>query len=136
MTDFIEYSTSVFSTLNSTRTIIIKADKNTCYVNSLIICNTSNNTITINLTKVIFKDGEQDVFLIKNFELPSASGSNLSTVDIIKQFGLEIFLPVFVTEEKIIPTALRIYSGGINQNFDCTVDYSILTELPFIEPTK
>ena len=130
MIDFLLYNTSVFSALSNNTTPILTSTLNTLYVNSISICNTSSNSITINLTKTIISATNQTVFLIKDLEIPSSRGVNLSTVNLVKLYNLEIFLPVTSVNNQIVTAALNTYSGGINQNFDCVVDYSVLTELP------
>jgi hypothetical protein len=53
-----------------------------------------------------------------------------STVNLVSLFGLKIFLPVMSTSGITYTTELICYSNGINQNFDCTVDYTTFVETP------
>ena len=58
----------------------------------------------------------------------TAKKDSKSTLNLISLFGLNIYLPVKLNAGITYTTELICYSNGINQNFDCTVDYTIFIE--------
>lgn len=129
---FINYATISFPNLTYNQQIILQSTANTIHIDSITVCNVSSNDIRINLVKkTIGSDlSSSQVFLVKNFEIPVASADKISTVDLVSYFGLNEFLPVSTTNGVTYTSQLIIYSNGINQNFDCSVNYSILVETP------
>ena len=133
--NFINYSTSLFPNLTYNQQVILESTANTIYVDSITVCNTSSNDIRINLIKktIASNSSANQSFLVKNLEVQapvSGKTSSTSTVNLVSLFGLQIFLPVRIVSGVTYTSSLIIYSGGINQNYDCSVDYSIFVETP------
>jgi hypothetical protein len=131
--NFVNYSTALFPNLTYNQQVILESTTNTIYVDSITICNTSSNDIRINLIKKIVgsNSSANQSFLVKNLEVQapvSGKPSSTSTVNLVSLFGLQIFLPVTIVSGVTYTSSLIIYSGGINQNYDCTVDYSVFVE--------
>lgn len=133
--NFVNYDTSILPGLNFNQQVILGSSLNTLYVNSITICNQSNNDIRVNLIKkVTGTDGSStQSFIVNNVEVQApvtAKKDSKSTINLISLFGLNIYLPVKVKTGVTYITELICYSNGINQNFDCTVDYTIFIETP------
>ncbi len=133
--NFITYSTSLFPNLSQAQQIILESSTHTSHVNSINICNISTNSIRVNLVKkVIGSDlSNIEVFIVKNLEIPASVTGKIdskSTVNLVSLFGLDLFLPVNDIGSVNYTTQLICYSNGINQNFDCVVDYTIFVEAP------
>ena len=133
--NFVNYDTSILPGLNFNQQVILGSSLNTLYVNSITICNQSNNDIRINLIKkVTGTDGSStQSFIVNNVEVQApvtAKKDSKSTINLVSYFGLNIYLPVKVKTGVIYITELICYSNGINQNFDCTVDYTTFVETP------
>ena len=131
--NFVNYDTSILPGLNFNQQVILGLSLNTLYVNSITICNQSNNDIRVNLIKkVTGTDGSStQSFIVNNVEVQApvtAKKDSKSTINLISLFGLNIYLPVKVKTGVTYITELICYSNGINQNFDCTVDYTIFIE--------
>jgi hypothetical protein len=131
--NFVNYDTSILPGLNFNQQVILGSSLNTLYVNSITICNQSNNDIRVNLIKkVTGTDGSStQSFIVNNVEVQApvtAKKDSKSTINLISLFGLNIYLPVKVKTGVTYITELICYSNGINQNFDCTVDYTIFIE--------
>ena len=131
--NFVNYDTSILPGLNFNQQIILGSSLNTLYVNSITICNQSNNDIRVNLIKkVTGTDGSStQSFIVNNVEVQApvtAKKDSKSTINLISLFGLNIYLPVKINAGVTYTTELICYSNGINQNFDCTVDYTIFIE--------
>ena len=130
--NFINYSTVSFPSLTYNQQIILQSTTNTIYVDSISVCNVSSNDIRINLVKKTIGSNlsSSQSFLIKNLELSMPAANKISTINLVSYFGLNEFLPVNTIDSITYTSQLIIYSGGINQNFDCTVNYSVLVETP------
>lgn len=133
--NFVNYSTELFPNLTYNQQVILQSTTNTIYVDSIILCNTSSNDIRINLIKKIVgsDSSTNSSFLVKNLEVQApATGktSSTSTINLVSFFGLQIFLPVNIVNGITYTSQLIIYSNGINQNYDCSVDYSVFVETP------
>ena len=131
--NFVNYNTSILPGLNFSQQVILGSSLNTLYVNSITICNQSNNDIRVNLIKkVTGTDGSSaQGFIINNVEVQApvtAKKDSKSTINLVSLFGLNIYLPVMVKAGVTYTTELICYSNGINQNFDCTVDYTTFIE--------
>ena len=131
--NFVNYDTSILPGLNFNQQVILGSSLNTLYVNSITICNQSNNDIRVNLIKkVTGTDGSStQSFIVNNVEVQApvtAKKDSKSTINLVSLFGLNIYLPVKVKTGVTYTTELICYSNGINQNFDCTVDYTIFIE--------
>jgi hypothetical protein len=131
--NFVNYNTSILPGLNFNQQVILGSSLNTLYVNSITICNQSNNDIRINLIKKITgTDGSSTQgFIINNVEVQApvtAKKDSKSTINLVSLFGLNIYLPVMVKAGVTYTTELICYSNGINQNFDCTIDYTTFIE--------
>lgn len=131
--NFVNYDTSILPGLNFNQQVILGSSLNTLYVNSITICNQSNNDIRVNLIKkVTGTDGSStQSFIVNNVEVQApvtAKKDSKSTINLVSYFGLNIYLPVKVKAGVTYTTELICYSNGINQNFDCTVDYTIFIE--------
>lgn len=131
--NFVNYDTSILPGLNFNQQVILGSSLNTLYVNSITICNQSNNDIRVNLIKkVTGTDGSStQSFIVNNVEVQApvtAKKDSKSTINLVSLFGLNMYLPVKVKAGVTYITELICYSNGINQNFDCTVDYTILIE--------
>jgi hypothetical protein len=133
--NFVNYSTGILPNLNYNQQIILQSTVHTLYVDSITICNRSNNDIRINLVKKIIGSDSSSTqgFMINNVEVQApvtGKTDSRSTVNLVSLFGLKIFLPVMSTSGITYTTELICYSNGINQNFDCTVDYTTFVETP------
>ena len=131
--NFVNYNTSILPGLNFSQQVILGSSLNTLYVNSITICNQSNNDIRVNLIKkVTGTDGSStQSFIVNNVEVQApvtAKKDSKSTINLVSLFGLNIYLPVMVKAGVTYSTELVCYSNGINQNFDCTVDYTTFIE--------
>lgn len=131
--NFVNYNTSILPGLNFSQQVILGSSLNTLYVNSITICNQSNNDIRVNLIKkVTGTDGSStQSFIVNNVEVQApvtAKKDSKSTINLVSLFGLNIYLPVMVKAGVTYTTELICYSNGINQNFDCTVDYTTFIE--------
>ena len=131
--NFVNYNTSILPGLNFSQQVILGSSLNTLYVNSITICNQSNNDIRVNLIKkVTGTDGSStQSFIVNNVEVQApvtAKKDSKSTINLVSLFGLNIYLPVMSTSGITYTTELICYSNGINQNFDCTVDYTTFIE--------
>lgn len=131
--NFVNYNTSILPGLNFDQQVILESSLNTLYVNSITICNQSTNDIRINLIKkVTGTDGSStQSFIVNNVEVQApvtAKKDSKSTINLVSLFGLNIYLPVMVKTGVTYTTELICYSNGINQNFDCTVDYTTFIE--------
>lgn len=129
---FINYAPALFPNLTYNQQVILESSANTIYVNSITVCNTSSNDIRINLIKKIIGSNlsSDQTFLIKNFEIPMPATNKISTVELVSYFGLNEFMPVYTVNGITYTGQLIIYSNGINQNFDCSVNYSAFVETP------
>jgi hypothetical protein len=133
--NFVNYSTGILPNLNYNQQIILQSTVHTLYVDSITICNRSNNDIRINLVKKIIGSDSSSTqgFMINNVEVQApvtGKTDSKSTINLVSLFGLKIFLPVMSTSGITYTTELICYSNGINQNFDCTVDYTTFVETP------
>ena len=131
--NFVNYNTSILPGLNFSQQVILGSSLNTLYVNSITICNQSNNDIRVNLIKkVTGTDGSStQSFIVNNVEVQApvtAKKDSKSTINLVSLFGLNIYLPVMSTSGITYTTELICYSNGIHQNFDCTVDYTTFIE--------
>lgn len=132
--NFVNYSTAILPNLNyDKQQIILQSTIYSLYVNSITICNKSINDIRVNLVKKIIGNGPniKEGFIINNVEVQASitgKTDTKSTVNLISLFGLNLFLPVMTTAEGTYTTELICYSNGINQNFDCTIDYTTFVE--------
>ena len=131
--NFVNYNTSILPGLNFSQQVILGSSLNTLYVNSITICNQSNNDIRVNLIKkVTGTDGSStQSFIVNNVEVQApvtAKKDSKSTLNLVSLFGLNIYLPVMVKAGVTYTTELVCYSNGINQNFYCTVDYTTFIE--------
>ena len=107
---------------------------NTVYINSLTICNTSLNNIRFNLQIVITGSDMSSTtsFILQNLDIPAKTSLNeniKSTVNLISEFGLEIFLPVTVTNGVTYKSKLVGFSNGEQQTFDCVINYTSYMEI-------
>lgn len=130
--NFVNYATVAFPNLTNNQQMILQSSANTIYIDSITICNISSNAIRISLLKkTIGNDGSStQALLIKNLEIPMSAADKISTVNLVSYFGLNEFLPVYTTNSITYTSQLIIYSNGINQNFDCSVNYSVFVETP------
>lgn len=135
--NFVKYSCASFPNLANVPQVILQSTVHTLHVDSIIICNLSNNDIRINLIKKIIGSDSSltQTFITKNILVESSTTAKIearSTVNLVSLFGLTMFLPVFTASGITYTTGLSCYSNGITQNFDCAVDYTIFVETPII----
>lgn len=136
--NFVNYSTAILPNLNyDKQQIILQSTIHSLYVNSITICNRSINDIRINLVKKIIGNGPnvKEGFVINNVEVQApvtGKTDTKSTINLVSLFGLSLFLPVMVTNGVTYTTELICYSNGVNQNFDCIIDYTTFVETPII----
>ena len=130
--NFVKYLPVSFPNLGYSKQVILESTANTIYVDSITVCNTGNNDIRINLLKNIIgtNNSSNQTFLTKNLEISAPGANKISTINLVSYFGLNEFLSVYINNNITYTCQLIIYSGGINQNFDCTVNYSIFVETP------
>lgn len=121
---FVDYSSNVFANIANGPTAILSADANVLVLNSIIICNRGPDSIRFNLQKARDAEGGVTIFYINEFEIKP-----YNTVDVIAEFGLQIFLQYSLTPS--VSDSLICFSNGYTQKFDCEVNYTILNELPF-----
>ena len=137
MMNFINYLPKIFPNLGIDSQIILNSTANTLFVNSISICNRSVNDIRINLIKKITGSdlSVNEGFIVENLKINSATSQELhskSTINLVSYFGLTIFLPVFTEDSITYTTELICHSNGVNQKFDCTVDYTTFLETPIV----
>jgi len=135
--NFVKYSCKSFANLDNVPQVVLQSIAHTLYVDSITICNLSTNDIRINLIKKIIGSDSSvnQTFIAKNIVVESPTSAKIevrSTVNLVSLFGLTMFLPVFTENAITYTTQLICYSNGINQNFDCTVDYTTFVETPII----
>lgn len=130
--NFVNYDyLSYIDLTNDQSQIILAANISTLYVNSITICNTSVNDIRISLMRQ-FVGGSSPLpasYIAKDVLVPSISSgkvNNLNTINLVKLLGLDIFLPSTTIDSE--SNILTCYSNGINQKFDCNVDYTTFVE--------
>jgi hypothetical protein len=136
MSIFVDYLSNPFSNLSNTPQIIIMTSTNSLWVQSLIVTNTGEEDIRVNLKfmrNITDPLGNVGIFLAKNFLIPSYKTistqkevSLYNTVDLVKSLGI----PMNLQYTSNITESLAIYSNGYTQLFDCSVIYSRLNELP------
>ena len=100
--NFVKLANHIIPNLKNVPSVLLESDINTVYINSLTICNTSLNNIKFNLQIVITGSDMSSTtsFILQNLDIPAKTSLNeniKSTVNLISEFGLEIFLPVTVT---------------------------------------
>lgn len=123
---FIDYASNIFAGLTDTPQTILTADTNVILVNSIIVCNLGVENIRFNLNKLRTQSltpNSIEIAYVNQFEIPT-----YRTVDIIQEFGLQIYLQHSFTPN--ISDSLICFSNGYTQVFDCEVSYTILNELP------
>lgn len=124
---FLDYTSNLFAGLNKTPTTILQTGTSliphVIVVNGINICNLTAQPIRFNLQKERTTTASTDIFYIKNLEI-AASGS----IDVIKQFGLQIYL--YYTQTPLLTDKLICFSNTVAQTFDCEITYSILNETP------
>ena len=124
--NFVQYFTNVFPNLDGNKTTILESDSALLSVNSITICNKSDNTIRVNLLKnIVVGTKNSEAFLVNNLEVEAR---NKSTVNLVSLFGLEIFLPAIQDGEQINTSRLVCFSNGTTQKFDVVVDYTKFIE--------
>ena len=136
MSIFVDYLSNPFSNLKNTPQIIIMTSTNSLWIQSLIVTNTGEEDIRINLKfmrNITDPLGNVGIFLAKNFLIPSYKTISsqkepvlYNTVDLVKVLGI----PMNLQHTSNITESLTIYSNGYTQIFDCSVIYSRLNELP------
>jgi hypothetical protein len=136
MSIFVDYLSNPFSNLSNTPQIIIMTSTNSLWIQSLIVTNTGEEDIRINLKfmrNIIDPLGNVGIFLAKNFLIPSYKTISsqkepvlYNTVDLVKVLSI----PMNLQYTSNITESLTIYSNGYTQIFDCSVIYSRLNELP------
>ncbi len=113
--NFVEYKSLIFANLADQKTVLLSLEK-TIFLNSVNICNTSEDNIRINLQIVrLLEDPTQENFLIKNVLIQPNESLNLISLG-----GLEVFLKN--------GDNLLCFSNGYSQVFDCTICYTELNE--------
>ena len=91
--NFVNYSTSIFPNLNYNQQIILQSSIHTLFVNSITICNKSNNDIRINLVKkIIGSDSSTNQgFIVNNIEVQApitGKTDSKSTINLISLFPI------------------------------------------------
>ena len=128
---FVDYPSNSFGNLNNSPQIILETTSNTLFINSIIITNTTDSDIRINIKNQINTGSPIEQFLIYNFPIPSYrtvdfSKNYFNTMDLIQKLGLQLFLQYSSTlNEKLL-----CYSNGREQYFDCKVTYTLFNEIP------
>lgn len=123
MSIFVDYDNAIFPNLSNTKTTLIAADSNALWVNSIIVCNRSKQTIRFNLQQIKSSTDTSEVFLINEFEIDP-----LESVDVLNKLGLTLNLKFSAIPG--VSDSIVCFSNGSTQVFDCTVVYSKLNELP------
>jgi hypothetical protein len=121
---FVNYSSNIFPSVTNIPTTILTANTNVIVVNSITICNLGIENIRFNLQKVrTIGTTQATISYVNQFEIQT-----YNTVDIVAQFGLQIYLQYSITPS--ISDSLVCFSNGYTQTFDCEITYTILNELP------
>jgi len=133
---FVNYLSNPFTRLSDNNSqIIIQTTTNTLWIQSLIITNTSEDDIRINLKFIRHVNNvlSTEMFLSYKFLIPSYKNSKqynnrvlFNTVDLVDILGIKKNLEYSST----ITESLVCYSNGVQQIFDCDVSYALLNELP------
>jgi hypothetical protein len=132
--NFVKLANHIIPNLKNVPSVLLESDINTVYINSLTICNTSLNNIKFNLQIVITGSDMSSTtsFILQNLDIPAKTSLNeniKSTVNLISEFGLEIFLPVTVTNGVTYKSKLVGFSNGEQQTFDCVINYTSYMEI-------
>lgn len=132
--NFVKLANHIIPNLKNVPSVLLESDINTVYINSLTICNTSLNNIRFNLQIVITGSDMSSTtsFILQNLDIPAKTSLNeniKSTVNLISEFGLEIFLPVTVTNGVTYKSKLVGFSNGEQQTFDCVINYTSYMEI-------
>ena len=124
---FLDYTSNLFANLNKTPTNLLQTGTSfiphVVVVNSIIVCNLIEQPIRFNLKKQRTDVGSTTIFYVKDKEI-----APYSSVDIIKNYGFEIYLHYNLTP--LITDILLCFSNTAVQKFDCEITYSILNETP------
>lgn len=121
--NFVDYLTIPFSNLANNKQVILSATSNVLVVNNIIVCNRTGQSIRFNLKKLRSQDTLVEIFHLNELEIKP-----YKTIDAIEELGFNIFLTFQQTPA--ISDSLVCFSNGLNQKFDCEVNYSSLKELP------
>ena len=132
--NFVKLANHIIPNLKNVPSVLLESVINTVYINSLTICNTSLNNIRFNLQIVITGSDMSSTtsFILQNLDIPAKTSLNeniKSTVNLISEFGLEIFLPVTVTNGVTYKSKLVGFSNGEQQTFDCVINYTSYMEI-------
>jgi len=132
---FINYLSNPFTGLKNIPQVVIKTTTNSLWIQSLMITNTSQDDIRINLqfTRTVNGVITLQSFLAYNFLIPSYKNPReyknttlFNTLDLVDVLGIKKNLEYTST----LNESLIIYSNGLTQIFDCDVSYALLNELP------
>lgn len=119
----VNYPSNVFAGLFNTPQTIIDSSvlTKTLIVNGILICNRGAQDIRFNLYKYRDQTSPVTVYYVNEFIIKA-----YDTVDIVNEFGLEIFLQY--NADPSIVDSLICFSNGYTQIFDCEVSYTELNE--------
>lgn len=133
MSIFVKYPNAIFSNLSKEPTTLLAATTNTLWVNSIIICNRSSQSIRFNLKLVKEQDILEEGFLIN--ELPIDPFQSINALEFLAKDSTSFQGGVLHLEYSTTPSisdSLVCFSNGATQIFDCTVNYTKLNELPIV----
>ena len=122
---FVNYFSNIYSNIANIPQTLVIADPNVVLITSLTVCNLGVEPIRFNLQKIRTEfPNPVTISYINEFEIKT-----YDTVDVIAEFGIQIYLQYFVTPP--ISDRLVCFSNGYTQKFDCEVTFQVLNELPF-----
>jgi len=132
---FVNYPSNLFSSLSDTPQTIIQTTTNSIWVQAIIVTNLGEEDIRVNLKFVRDTGSITEIFLAKNFLVPNykvpreyKDKTLFNTVDLVDTLGIKKNLQYFSIPN--LTESLVIYSNGYNQKFDCSIEYTLLNELP------
>jgi hypothetical protein len=122
--NFIALASVDLKDVTNTPVIILSSSTATISISSMTICNTGNIDLRFNMKRVFTRTTPiSEIYKIKNHLLKVGE-----TFDPLKFYDICLTLPVIYSDEGITTSSLVIYASGINQKFDCGIDYFILKE--------
>lgn len=111
--NYIKYRNVPFSNLADIKTVLLSAE-NTCIVDSVNVCNMTNENISMNIELVRLANGEEIRSRMINHELIAGNKS------------LNVFHSIYTHLENL--DSLICFSDGYSQVFDCSICYRELIE--------
>ena len=121
---FISLASVDVSGITNIPNVMLQSTVATISISSMTICNTGNIDLRFNM-KRIFTRGTpiSEVYRVRNHLLKVGE-----TFDPLTFYNIQLTLPVMYDDAGITTSSLVVYASGINQKFDCGIDYFLLKE--------